>query len=130
MTQTVFLRRLFLVDAASCIGCFLLLAGIPATLAPVTGLDAGFLRIAGCALLPCAALFLWLGTRAVPPLALSVIAILGNVLWAAESFVLLGMERGTITPIGTAVVVAQALFVLGMALLETYGLRAMRRVIA
>lgn len=127
MHNTRFLRRVFQIDAATCFACFLLLAGAPAALAPWIGLDANLIRIAGLLLLPCAVFFLWLGTRAVLPVMPTIIAILGNFLWAADSFVLISLKLSTLTPFGIAFVTAQALFVIAMAILEFHGFRRMNQ---
>src|ERR1700741_1735178 len=99
MDTSLFLRRIFKLDAATCAACFALLAFGADALAPIVGLESGFIRAAGLALLPCAALFAWLGTRTVPPIAISVIAILGNFLWVAESVAVMATGQGGLTAI-------------------------------
>jgi len=126
MDNSLFLRRVFTLDAATCFGFFALLTFGAATLAPLTGLDTGLLRGAGLYLLPCAALFLWLGTRPQPPVALSVIGILGNIAWVAKSIAVLAIFKAELTLFGNAFVAAQGAGVLGLVLLETVGLRRMR----
>lgn len=126
MDNSLFLRRIFKLDAATCFACFALLTFGAGALAPLLGLDAGFIRAAGLVLLPCAALFLWLGTR-VPPLALVIVGITGNFLWVAESIAVMITRQGTLTALGTAFVGAQAAAVLVLALLESYGVKMMRR---
>lgn len=126
MDNSPFLRRVFKLDATTCFACFALLTFGADALAPLFGLNAGFVRGAGLILLPCAALFLWLGTR-VPPLPLAVVGIAGNFLWVAESVALMAMRQDTLTTLGTAFIGAQATGVLGLALLESYGVKLMRR---
>ncbi|RJF85607.1 hypothetical protein [Sphingomonas cavernae] len=130
MDNSLFLRRIFKLDALTCFACFALLTVGATPLAPLFGLDALFLRTAGLLLLPCAALFLWLGTRVAPPLALSVVAILGNFLWVAESVAVMTTRQDTLTAIGTAFVGTQAAAVLVLALLESHGVKIMRRATA
>lgn len=126
MDNSLFLRSIFKLDALTCFAFFLLLAFGAGTLAPLIGLDAGFIRIAGWVLLPCAALFLWLGTR-VPPLTIAVLGILGNFLWVAESIAVIVTRQSVITAFGVAFIGVQAAGVLGLALLESYGVKRMRR---
>lgn len=126
MDNSLFLRRIFKLDALTCFTCFLALTFGAGTLSPLLGPDAGFIRAAGLVLLPCAALFLWLGTRR-PPLALSIVAILGNLLWVMESVAVMITKQAVLTALGTAFVGVQAAAVLGLAMLEGYGLKLMRR---
>lgn len=125
--RALFLKRVFLLDAATCAACFGLFALAGGSLAPLTGLQPGFIAGAGWLLLPCAILFAWLGTRTQPPVLLSWIAILGNLLWAGESFVTIGVMARTLTGFGIALIAAQALGVTGLALLEIIGVRRMVR---
>jgi len=73
-----------------------------------------------------AAFIAWLASRPAPPAPLVWLVIAGNVAWTAESFLLISTEAGKITAPGTAFVAAQAVAVLGLALLEYVGLRKMR----
>jgi hypothetical protein len=130
MTASLFLRRIFQIEAVTCAASFALLAGGAPYLDAILGLDAGFLRIVGFVLLPCAALFAWLGSRLQPPVWLCVVAIAGNILWVVDSVAVIVMEQGAITPVGVAFVAAQAGAVAGLAMLEVYGLRRMVRGVA
>jgi len=125
--RALLLKRIFLLDAATCAASFALLVGAADALAPLAGLGEGFLRGAGWLLLPCAVLFAWLGTRALPPRAICWIAILGNLLWAGESFATIGLAADTLTPFGAGFVAVQALAVLGLTALEIAGVRRMIR---
>lgn len=125
--RALFLKRVFLIDAATCAACFGLFVLAAGGLAPVTGLQPGFIAGAGWLLLPCAMLFAWLGTRTQPPVLISWVAILGNLLWAGESFVTIGVMAPALTGFGTALIAAQALGVTGLALLEIIGVRRMMR---
>ena len=121
MSNTLFLRRILALDALSCLGLGLLMAlGAPG-LAPLFGLPESLLRFAGLALLPLGAFIGWLASRPVPPRALVLVVILGNLAWTIESFITLGQLQAT--ALGTAFVAAQALAVLGLACLEYVGLR-------
>ena len=122
MTLSPFLRRILMLDGASCLAMGALLALGAAPLGRLFSLDRGLVGGAGLALLPVGLFILWLGSRRSvhPVLIWAVIA--GNLLWTAESFVTIGQAEG-ITPLGTAFVAAQAAFVAGLSLLEWIGLR-------
>lgn len=123
-----FLKRVFLLDAATCAACFLLFVVGAAPLATAGGLPPALVSGAGWVLLPVAALFAWLGTRAAPPALLCWVAIVANLLWAAESFATIGMLAPT--PFGVVLIAGQALGVFALALLEIAGLRMMRLALA
>ena len=125
MASTTFLRRVLALDSASCALLGLLLAFDSAALAPLFGLGERLLFGAGLLLLPLAAFIGWLASRAAPPRLLVWLVIAGNVAWTAESLLLIAMESGRITPLGTAFVAGQAAAVLVVALLEYAGLRRM-----
>jgi hypothetical protein len=126
MNPTVFLRRILALDAASCALLGLLLALDSAALSPLFGLGERLLFGAGMLLLPLAAFIGWLASRPVPPSLLVWLVIVGNLAWTAESFLLIAMESGRITALGTAFVAGQAAAVLVVALLEYAGLRRIR----
>ncbi len=121
MSNALFLRRVLAFDALSCLGTGLLMGLGAAGLAPLFGLPEPLVRFAGLALLPLAAFIGWLATRPNPPRPLVWVVILGNLAWTAESFVTLGQSQAT--ALGTAFVSAQALAVLGLAMLEYVGIR-------
>ena len=121
MPNNLFLRRVLALDALSCLAMGLLMGLGAANLAPLFGLPEPLVRFAGLALLPLAAFIFWLATRPNPPRPLVWVVILGNLAWTAESFLTLGQHQATAP--GTAFVTAQALAVLGLALLEYVGLR-------
>lgn len=128
--RALFLKRVFLLDALTCAASAALFVAGAGLLAPATGLTAGFIGGAGWLLLPCAALFAWLGTRAAPPVLLCWVGILGNLLWAGESAATIALAAATLTGFGIALIAAQALAVLGLALLELVGLRRMTQATA
>ena len=121
MPNTLFLRRVLALDSLSCLAMGLLTGLGAAGLAPLFGLPEPLVRFAGLALLPLAAFLFWLATRPNPPRPLVWVVILGNLGWAAESFITLGQSQAT--PLGTAFVSAQAVAVLGLAVLEYVGIR-------
>lgn len=126
MKSPAFLRRVLALDSASCamIGLMLCLGAAP--LSGLFGLGERLLFGAGLMLLPLAAFIAWLASRPSPPNPLVWLVIVGNAAWTAESFLLISTEARSITGLGTAFVAAQAVAVLGLALLEYAGLRRMR----
>ena len=121
MPNTLFLRRVLALDSLSCLMMGLLMGLGAPSLAPLFGLPEPLLRFAGLALLPLATFIGWLASRPNPPRPLVWVVILGNLGWTAESFITLGQSQAT--ALGTAFVSAQAVAVLGLALLEYAGIR-------
>jgi hypothetical protein len=124
MSEALFLKRVFLADAATCAASAVLLLAGAGALSPLLGLPTGLLFWAGAVLVPVAALFAFIGTRQRPPVALAVIGILGNILWVIESVITIEMAAG-ITMLGIAFVAMQAAAVAVLAALETWGLKRM-----
>lgn len=122
MTFSTFLRRVLVLDAATCLGTGALLGIGAGALSPLFGLDPGLVRGAGIALLPIGLFILWLGTRNAAPAILVYALILGNLVWTAESLALAATADG-ISPLGIAFVSAQAAAVALLALLEWFGIR-------
>ena len=129
MQMTRFLKRVLLLDAASCLGMGLgLVAGATALAGPF-GLPAALLSGAGLALVPIGLFMAFVATRTAPPAALVWLIILGNAGWVAQSLGLIAISP-TISPLGTAFVAAQAAFVTLVAGLEYAGLRRAAAAIA
>jgi len=126
MSRNLFLRRVLALDSLSCLLMGLLMGFGAAALAPLFGLPEPLVRIAGLVLLPLAAFIGWLASRSAPPRPLVWMVILGNLGWTAESFATLAQQQGSVTALGAAFVSAQALAVLGLAMLEYVGLRKAR----
>lgn len=122
MKLSTFLKRVLMLDAASCLAMGALLTIGADGLAALFGLDEAIVRGAGIALLPIAAFIAWLGTRAVAAAGLVYILIFGNLLWVAESLAVVSTASG-ITVIGIAFVGAQAAAVAGLTWLEWIGVR-------
>ncbi len=121
---TPFLRLALLGDAAASGATGLLLAAGAGPLAPWLGLPTPLMHGAGLVLLPYAAFIAWTGTRGRPPRwAVRAAVIIINLLWAAGSALLLA--AGPVSPIalGVAFVLAQALVVLGFAIMQWSALR-------
>ena len=123
--RDAFLRRVLLLDAAtSGLSAIALLAGAEA-LAPILGLPKSLLLGAGAVVVPFTALVLWVATREALPRAGAWIVIGLNVLWAADSVLLLFTDWVSPAALGTAFVLAQAAAVAVLAELEFVGLKRM-----
>ena len=117
------LRSALALDAAACAGMGLLLATAAGPLAAPFGLPEAFLRGAGLALLPCAALLGFLASRKVLP-RLVIYAVIGiNLVWIVESIAILLMGWFAPTGLGIAFVLAQAAAVAIVTELEVIGFR-------
>ena len=123
LTITPSLRLALLGDAAASGATGLLLATAGGPLAPLLGLPTPLLRDAGLVLLPYAAFVAWAGTRDRLPRWAVRAAIVINLLWAADSALLLAAGPMSPAALGTAFVLAQALVVLGFAIAQWSALR-------
>jgi hypothetical protein len=115
-------RVLLGVDAAVCaVGAvgLLVAAGM---LAPATGLPEGLLRGAGLVLVPWVAFLAWCASQAVPPRRAVLAVVVLNLLWAADSVLLLA--TGWVSPngAGVALVLVQAAMGAGIAVLQALAL--------
>ena len=122
MQMSQFLKRVLLLDAASCLGMALGLVAGAAALAGPLGLPPALLRGAGISLIPIGLFMALVATRIAPPAALVWLIILGNAGWVAQSLGLIAISP-TVSPLGTAFVGAQAAFVTLLMVLEYAGLR-------
>jgi len=116
-----FLRRVLLVDAATCIATGALLTLDSAPLSRLLGLPEVLLLYAGASLFPCAALMLWVALRERLSHAGAWIVVAGNAAWVLGSVALLVAAAPTV--LGYAFVIAQAFAVALLAELEFIGLR-------
>src|SRR5688500_1353548 len=126
MNPSLFLKRILLLDAASCLAMGLMLLVGAGYLTQLFAIDRTILLLAGAILVPTGLFMGWVATRVPAAPALVALIIVGNISWVAESLVLLGQTPGA-TAIGSAFVIAQAVAVSGLALLETVGLLRLRR---
>jgi hypothetical protein len=125
MQPLTFLKRVLLLDAASCLGMGALLAIGAGALSPLFGLDTPLLRWAGAALIPLGLFILWIGARRTLLAPAVWLIVAGNLVWVLESLLVVrGAEA--VTPLGTAFVLAQAAAVAGLSALEWIGLRRVR----
>ena len=122
MQMTTFLKRVLILDAASCLGMGAVLIAGGGTLAELFGLPIGLTRGAGLLLLPIGVFILWLGTRRQAHPALVWAVILGNVGWTMESLITAFATPG-ISAVGSLFVAGQAAAVLMLAGLEYVGLQ-------
>lgn len=118
-----FLRNAFALDAAACAATGLLLSVGAGALSGLLGFPAEFLRGAGLVLLPCAALLAVFASRERLP-RLAVYAVIGvNILWIADSVLILVAGWFAPTTLGIAFVLAQAAAVAIVTELEVIGLK-------
>jgi hypothetical protein len=122
------LRQALVADATTSAAFGLMMLIGAGALSAVFGLPEMLLRLAGLVLLPYAAFIGWLGLREeiLKPIGWAVV--LGNVLWAADSLLLLVSGWVAPTSAGYAFVIAQALVVLMYAEFQFVGLRRSRAV--
>jgi hypothetical protein len=120
------LRQALLSDAVTSAACGLLMLLGAAPLAGLLGLPDMLLRLAGAILLPYAAFIAYLGLREQVQRPAIWAVVIGNVIWTADSFLLLFSGWVEPTQAGYAFVVAQALVVLMYAELQYVGLRRSR----
>lgn len=117
------LRGALALDATACAATGLLLAFGAVPLAGAFGFPAGLLRAAGGVLLPCAAVLAWLACReTLPRLAVQGVIAL-NLVWIADSLVILLAGLYQPNALGIAFVLAQAAAVAAITELEVIGLK-------
>jgi len=117
------LRQALVADATTSAAFGLMMLIGAGALSGIFGLPEILLRIAGLALLPYAAFIGRLGLRENINRAVALAVVLGNVLWAADSLLLLVSGWVTPTSAGYAFVIAQALVVLMYAEFQFVGMR-------
>lgn len=125
-----FLRRVLIADAASCVATGLLMLLGAGFLAPLLGLPGSLLKYAGLILPPFAALVAYVATRQQLSRTMVRVIIISNVLWTADSILLLLSGWVAPTALGTTFVLAQAVVVGVFAELEYFGMRRMRALAA
>jgi hypothetical protein len=121
--RSAFLRRVLVVDAATCVAMGLLLSLGSDLLSPLLGLPRLLLQYSGLSLFPIAAFMAWVATQANLSRLGAWIVIAGNALWVVGSVILLISDWVFPTSLGHAFVIAQALAVMLLAELEYTGLR-------
>ncbi len=123
VTESVFLRRALLADAAvsGATGIAMMLGANP--VGELLGLAPALLRWAGLSLLPFVALLVYLATRERPSPSLTRVVVAANLLWSTDSVLLLVSGWAEPTALGYACVAGQALAVALFAALQYVGLR-------
>lgn len=122
MQITPFLKRVLLLDAASCLGMGIMLILGADLLSVPLGLQSVLLSGAGFALVPIGLYMGWLALRLNAAGILVWLVILGNAAWVVKSLIL-AFSHPDITPLGVAFVTSQAAIVLVLAILEYSGVR-------
>jgi len=118
-----FLRNALALDAAACAATGLLLSVGAGALSGLLGFPVEFLHGAGLVLLPCAALLAVFAGRVRLP-RLAVYAVIGvNILWIADSVLILVAGWFAPTTLGIVFVLAQAAAVAIVTELEVIGLK-------
>ena len=117
------LRQALLSDAVTSAACGLLMLLGAGPLSGLLGLPEMLLRLAGAVLLPYAAFIAYLGVREQLQRPIVWAVVIGNVIWTADSLLLLMSGWVEPTRAGYAFVIAQALVVLMYAELQYMGLR-------
>ncbi len=121
LDRTAALRRVLMVDAATCLATGLLMTLFATPLSALLGLPATLLLYAGMSLFPIAAFMAWLAVRRDVSRWGAWLVILGNAGWVAGSVLVLLLFSPTAA--GYAFVIAQAVVVGFLAELEYTGLR-------
>ncbi|MEZ5682437.1 MAG: hypothetical protein R3E14_14200 [Erythrobacter sp.] len=119
------LRTTLLLDAASAAFFILLCLGFREQVAAMTGLPESVVAVAGWICVPSAALFLWQATS--PSRALLTMVVAGNAAWVLASVGVWLAFFGQLTPVGHALVIAQAIAVEYFAWMEWRGLKLLGR---
>lgn len=117
LIQSLDLRKLLTLDAATCVLMGAALFAAPAPIGELLGLPTEFVRWAGIVLFPCALLMLIAAVPTSGQSALAWLVIVGNVGWAVASVLVAGVLFSP-TAIGVLFVLAQAAVVAGLAFLE------------
>ena len=117
-----FLRTVLWTDAASCVGTAALQIAAPATLAQLLGLPAPLILGSGAFLIGVALFAAFLASREQAPRPGVWLLIAGNWAWVAGC-VALAFGGGSVTGLGIAYLVVQAIAVAVLAELEWLGLR-------
>lgn len=119
------LKQTLLVDAASAALFVVICLGFTGQLAALTGLSASVIAVAGWICIPCTLLFVHQAFA--PSRALVAVIVGGNIAWVLASVAVWLAHWSVLTPLGHAVVIAQALAVEGLAVLEWRGLKTLER---
>jgi hypothetical protein len=123
-SHPLFLRRVLLLDAATCVVTGLAMTAVAGLISGFTELPVGLLRGAGASLFPIALLMAAVAMRTPISIAGAWLVIVGNVAWVLGSLALLG-GGVAFNALGAAFIGTQALAVAVLAGLELVGARAL-----
>ncbi len=121
------LKKILLIDAATCAAIFIAHIVAGASVATLLGLSPAYVAAGGWICLGAALVLGFAGTRKVPSAGLVWSIALVNLGWVAASIAVFEIELAKLTGIGTAIVLAQAAGVSGFAVLEALGAREIGR---
>lgn len=119
------LSQFLALDAATCVAVFALGVFATTTVAGLTGLPEQIVIAGGWICAAAAVLLAYLAVR--PSRGLLWMAIVGNIGWVAASLAVWLAHFGNLTPLGHAIVLAQAVGVALFVMLEARGARALAR---
>jgi hypothetical protein len=121
-SHPLFLRRVLLLDAATCVATGLVMTAGAAMISQLTQLPDTLLTTVGASLFPIALFMAIVATRKPVPAVGVWLVILGNLGWVIGS---VGLLAGAVpfNALGAGFVLIQALAVLGLAALEIIGVR-------
>ena len=123
------LKTIIIADAITCTGVFAIGLVAAEPVGTLLGLPANIVRAGGWICLAAALLMIVAAAQKVPNGALVKLIVLGNLGWVAASFAVVASFATTMTGLGIAVVIAQALAVLGFAILEGKGAAVPRTIV-
>jgi hypothetical protein len=118
------LKQTLLIDAASAALFVILCLGFTDALAGLTGLPATIIAVAGWICVPSAILFAHQAFQ--PSRGLLALVVFGNLAWVAARLAVWLKLFVALTPVGHAIVIAQAFAVEALMTLEWRGLKASR----
>ena len=118
-----YLRRVLLVDAVTSLAAGALSSLAAGPLATLTRLPPDLLFYSGLSLIPVAAFMLLVAAQRPPAKGLLLAIILGNVGWVLGCLLVLVDGKAMLNAVGVAFVLAQAMTVAVLAVLEAVGLR-------
>lgn len=115
------LKTILIIDAVTATAVFVAGAFAAAPVGELLGLPTQIVAIGGWICLAAGLLMVVAAMQKVPSATLVKLIAVGNLGWVAASFAVVATYAGQMTGIGIAVVVAQAIGVLGFAILEGKG---------
>jgi len=118
------LKVILAFDGVTCAAIFLLSLVAAVPIAALLGLPVLVVTVAGWICAASAALMFGVAAQAAPNAALTRLIAIGNLGWVAASFAVIAVYAAQLTGIGLVLIAAQAVAVLGFAILEWKGAAA------